>query len=648
MAAWVRRAAARLRRHGPELAIALAAAAIGVAFAATALRHARPLALPLDEAYAYLACAGRLGRGEPCAAGSASALWAALLAPAGALGAPIWVVFGLCAALYAATCVGCYRLVQRIAGGIAGLAAAALVLGVAPLAARSLAGIEVALASALLVAVLLLLARAPREGPPPRALAVCLALAGLARPEAAILAVLVGGAAIAGRLRARDVRAAAWWAAPLVAPVVWLLLREGAAAPPGEVGSWSDAIPLPRPRLAAALWLAGALRVLAWASRERRWAAGALVVAAPLVLIGAAIASGEAAGPGAARALAPAIPLVLATAACALAPGRATFAGRMPMRIGRVVAAAVLAALWWSAAVPAFGTEPVRHARAAAELDAGAGRIGRYLWRELPGASILADEAGAIAYHGGVRASGLLGAGDAAAHGPGAIFEWLEGLPPRRRPTHLVFAEDRPEVSAFAGAVVLETWRPRRSGQGRGPGGALRLVAASWDHAGTAERPLDPHPGWRVVDRVDVADLAAERGHRWRGELGRHRPGDPPARRTLLHREVRPTGLALDGGRTIRGGAERFTIEIDPARPVRLVLRTGGHREPPGHEALAGPVTASVSTRAGAARAELPPPAGAFVELALDVPMPGERHVPVRVAATGPYRVFHWFVLQPD
>ncbi|HSK01871.1 MAG TPA: hypothetical protein VK932_11545, partial [Kofleriaceae bacterium] len=352
------------------------------------------------------------------------------------------------------------------------------------------------------------------------------------------------------------------------------------------------------------------------------------------------------------RALAPAIPLVLATAACALAPGRATLAGRMWMRIGRIVAAAALAALWWSAAVPAFGAEPVRHARAAAELDAGAGRIGRYLRRELPGASVLADEAGAIAYHGGVRASALLGGGDAAAHGPGATFEWLERLPPGRRPTHLVFAEDRPEVSEFAGAVVLETWRPRWSGPGQGrwpgPGGALRLVAASWDRAGTAERPLDPHPGWRVVDRVDVADLAAERGHGWRGELGRRRPGDPPARGSLLHREVRPTGLALDGGRTIRGGAERFTIEIDPARPVRLVLRTGGRREPGGHEALAGPVTASVSTRAGAARAEIPPPAGVFVELALDVPMPGEREVAVRVAATGPYRVFHWFVLQPE
>jgi hypothetical protein len=256
--------------------------------------------------------------------------------------------------------------------------------------------------------------------------------------------------------------------------------------------------------------------------------------------------------------------------------------------------------------------------------------------------------AGAIASPGGVRAWDPLGAAAAAAHGPGAIFERLERLPPGRRPTHLVLAEDRPEVSEFAGAVVLETWRPRWPGQGRAPGRALRLVAASWDRAGTAERPLDPHPGWRVVDRVDVADIAAERGHAWRGELGRRRPGDPPARGSLLHREVRPTGLALDGGRTIRGGAERFTIEIDPARPVRLVLRTGGAREPPGHEALAAPVTASVATRAGAARAEIPPPAGAFIELALDVPMPGAREVAVRVAATGPYRVFHWFVLQPE
>jgi len=31
-----------------------------------------------------------------------------------------------------------------------------------------------------------------------------------------------------------------------------------------------------------------------------------------------------------------------------------------------------------------------------------------------------------------------------------------------------------------------------------------------------------------------------------------------------------------------------------------------------------------------------------------DLPVPAAREVTVRVTATGPYRVFHWFVLEPD
>jgi hypothetical protein len=41
--------------------LALAAVAIAWAFAATALRHTRAMALPLDDSYVYLTYAGQLG-----------------------------------------------------------------------------------------------------------------------------------------------------------------------------------------------------------------------------------------------------------------------------------------------------------------------------------------------------------------------------------------------------------------------------------------------------------------------------------------------------------------------------------------------------------------------------------------------------------
>lgn len=49
--------------------------------------------------------------------------------------------------------------------------------------------------------------------------------------------------------------------------------------------------------------------------------------------------------------------------------------------------------------------------------------------------------------------------------------------------------------------------------------GDMQVIAANWDHVGTGERPLVDHPGWAVVDRIDIADLA-ERRARWRGAQG--------------------------------------------------------------------------------------------------------------------------------
>src|SRR6478609_8103474 len=153
----------RLRRFIPVAVIALLAITIAWAFAITVLRHTRPMGLPLDDSYIYLTYAKQFGRAQPFtyypgggySAGSTSVLWPMMLAPFWALGARghalVWVSFGLCTALYAATAVMSYRLARKLAGELAGIVGGALVLGIAPFAFTSLSGMEVAFASSLLV-----------------------------------------------------------------------------------------------------------------------------------------------------------------------------------------------------------------------------------------------------------------------------------------------------------------------------------------------------------------------------------------------------------------------------------------------------------------------------------------------------------------
>src|SRR5688500_3267338 len=184
----LRRWAPRLRPYVPAAILVGLALFIAWAFAATTLHFAGPMGLPLDDSYIYLTYAKQFGRAEPFtyfpgggySAGSTSALWPMLLAPFWTVGARghalVSVSFGMCAVLYAAVAVGCYRFVRAVRGhDIPGVLCAVMLLVIAPFAWCSLSGMEVAFAAALLVATLLLLVRTPKQGRPSWLLAVCLA-----------------------------------------------------------------------------------------------------------------------------------------------------------------------------------------------------------------------------------------------------------------------------------------------------------------------------------------------------------------------------------------------------------------------------------------------------------------------------------------
>jgi hypothetical protein len=165
-----------------------------------------------------------------------------------------------------------------------------------------------------------------------------------------------------------------------------------------------------------------------------------------------------------------------------------------------------------------------------------------------------------------------------------------------------------------------------------------------------------------VTDEVDVADLASERAHLYVADLGgRTYAQNSEAFSCFWHaRQPLPDGTpgesrdVADGGRTVRGtGGERFRVEVRPGRPGRLVVRAGGPASIPPSE------IAPVSTRLLVSRADglplgelvLPPPSPIFCDVSLELPAWAlAEHmlaVTLRSASEAPYRVFHYYLLQP-
>jgi len=81
------------------------------------------------------------------------------------------------------------------------------------------------------------------------------------------------------------------------------------------------------------------------------------------------------------------------------------------------------------------------------------------------------------------------------------------------------------------------------------------------------------------------------------------------------------------------------------------VLRTGGQTNYPWHEAITKPATIALYTgNKELGKLTIAPPAGGFSELTFNLPAHAFRTADVELhsEADGIYRVFHWFVLQPD
>jgi hypothetical protein len=197
--------------------------------------------------------------------------------------------------------------------------------------------------------------------------------------------------------------------------------------------------------------------------------------------------------------------------------------------------------------------------------------------RAAPGSWIGTNDVGAIAYYGGrpvLDLHGLTSRGLAACKqvGSSAIYEHLEALPPAMRPSYLVV------IPGWFEPNFLRLHRPARSQTLRKAmiaGNPLVAFQASWEACGSGDHPgpevTSQLGAGRLVDRIDIADLASEAAHDYSLELLAGESAGPLGILTAPG----ATGPSVDGGRLVTK-RERFNVRIAPGRDAVLVMRSMG------------------------------------------------------------------------
>lgn len=600
--------------------------ALAAALAVAAAFHVRELCggeliPPLDDTYIYLQYARAAAAGDPFVyqpgmeptRGATSLLYPFLLAPWARLLAPehlFWAAWALGILFLAGTALAADRWAARVLGPGTGWWAGALVLASGHVFWGALSGMEIGLTSASVAACLALsawylAAGSPREGTTRLAwLGPALLVLGLARPEGILLGTLIA-ALLAWTKRAPNSPRARWIL--ILAPVTAAALTAGAnLLALGTLGSntleskafWSE----PRPDV-----LAGILRGLPVVFlrivgaqftdfHSHGFGGGTGRVLAGLLALGGVLGVWRAVrrGPPAVRILLavllagilttmvpvswnahhfryqiPFIPLVLLL----VLAGWQGFLSRRPRGLRFVPAALILVLL-----LPGlWKMGRVLGANASNILDHQV-TTGRWIRDHLPpGSRVAINDAGAIAFYGGYPVVDLVGlvtngSARAARAGTGAIFEWLEELPPEKRPTHFaVFPAWLPYLkkTSLMGRKLAQF----TLGHNTISGAEVKAVfEADWSHVETEDLPRSRMPlldlwGFSVSDQVDVDDLQSQAAHdyrafdTWRDTLREFPVVDSPG------------ALVIDGGRQPTRG-ERFRMRCRPGEPGALVMRT--------------------------------------------------------------------------
>ncbi len=343
----------------------------------------------------------------------------------------------------------------------------------------------------------------------------------------------------------------------------------------------SETAPLVLAPVAAPLFLAGILPEIGRELRERRAGPGILGLAWIAAMFAATAVIEE---PDAhfGRYQMPVLPLVLGFAAVGVARlGRALDGAPA----GLAFLAPGLRALLIAAGLVQVAFFALAYGDACEDIDRMQIRLAERIREATEPSDVVAiNDAGALAYFSGRRTLDLVGLttpGFAGVwkQGSGALYESLEALPPERRPDWFCFFPNWFELDG------LGIWQRKGSVRLLTPSivDAEKVLArADWTLAGSGDAPrvalADPLATLRVVDRLDVADLASERAHDFRW-TNREHGADAGTFALRSPFAARPGDEAIDGGRTIFGEAS-FTLARPAGAPALVIVRTvSGARE---------------------------------------------------------------------
>jgi hypothetical protein len=237
-------------------------------------------------------------------------------------------------------------------------------------------------------------------------------------------------------------------------------------------------------------------------------------------------------------------------------------------------------------------------------------------------------------------------------HGAGSVFELMEHSP--MRPDYFAIYPDIFFIPYLAATDLFaeELFRvevPDYSSV-TSAGSTQGVWRADWHLADSGEQFYQPDvlertAGFRLVDRLDVADLDDEAAHgmKWWHDV---RPsGWPTEVWQLTYRDL-PEREVLDGGRLLTGGLS-FEVATRPGEPLQIVARL--------HAQEAGAVRVEVDRR-DMGRWTYPSAPGRWLETVFWVPAEtitnSRTRVVLRVDASNPdfryYAPYHFWFLQGE
>ncbi len=213
--------------------------------------------------------------------------------------------------------------------------------------------------------------------------------------------------------------------------------------------------------------------------------------------------------------------------------------------------------------------------------------LGEWIDKNIPGDAVIAlNDLGALKYFGNRYVIDLLGLGTKGmarswVNGAGSVYEHLENLDAKHYPQYFIiypnwFVFDRlgmlgDEVTQFK--LIQPTIA--------GSGAPMVVYKVDWQlaHSGDEVQSSDilqQLAGYKLVDRVDVADVEEELRHKykfWESEPGMYYGMNYQDQAIKLPCLEAPDKIVIDAGRMITAG-ERMVIETEPGKDLRIIKRT--------------------------------------------------------------------------